>query len=184
MQGEKIIYTIPWGLSGSLEVHAIASNRKGKLLDLVWSVTAAPIGKPNKPHVITIKADRKWVAAGQTLRMVVRVSDPDGDSLYFYNRFPARAIYHDSVLEWTPTPDQWRPASFVFDVYDAYRNHEAAEINITVLSYDPTPYLADLSEGRAWWIHGYEKMMGSGTVDSTYFAGALLSLDGMRLRGI
>jgi hypothetical protein len=172
LEGSKISYLIPEGLSGNVEMHGIASDKTGKVLDLIWSI--AIDSAPNHPPVISFTKDRDWIAAGKTWRMAAKVSDPDGDSLIFHNNFPPGASYHDSTFEWTPTHSQLGKFQCIFDVYDAGQLQTVAEFYVTVIRYDPTPYLADASPGRTWWIRGYAKTESQGVVDSTFLRRRIL----------
>jgi|GEM_PF-4386831 len=147
----KITYNIVADLDGPQEVHAIAADGLGKILDLKWTVVASPLA--NQDPVITYPDLPQWIVAGKTFRTVVRIVDPEGDSMFYYNRLPKGAIYRDSVFEWTPTMDQLGNNQVVFDVSDQKKNHRAIAFDLHVRRLDPKPFTADISTGRSWWIH-------------------------------
>jgi hypothetical protein len=165
LSGSKVQYSIPAGLSGPKEIHAVAYNDSGIVLDLIWTVTFTPTR--NLPPSIEFVDFPSWVVPEKKVRLTVRIKDPEGDSLTIIPSLPAGAVYQDSVLEWTPTKEQAGSSELIFNVSDSRRNNAVSHFSLQVLAIDPAPYLADFSVGRTWWIRGYRKMHPEG-LDSSY----------------
>ncbi|MEO6094412.1 MAG: hypothetical protein ABIW76_01605 [Fibrobacteria bacterium] len=163
-----IRYDIPTGLTGLLEVHAIAFDGSGKILNLVWTVTALP--NTNRPPVFEFGAVPQWIVAGQTFRILIKITDPDQDPLTLNNSFPEGAVLHDSILEWTPATNQVGDIRrFLFNVYDTHGHHVNFDFALTVLSFDPKAYGAEMRVGRVFWMRGFMKMESATRNDSIYF---------------
>jgi hypothetical protein len=153
LHGEVISYFIAEGMTGEKIVKAVATHPDGRILKAEWTVIATP--KANALPVLVMGPHPDRLVVGRTLRIPVLATDPDGDSMHFENQLPAGATLHDSVLEWTPAKAQIGLNPFTIILKDTRAGVVAEKFDIQVSEFDPFPFAADLSPGRAWWIRGY-----------------------------
>lgn len=154
LSGTEITYQIEEGMEGPQEMRAVAKHLDGRILEADWSVIALP--RRNQPPQMQMKAaPPTWIVSGTPLRIIIVFTDTEGDPLSFTADLPQGARFHDSILEWTPAPSQTGEFNLLVVAHDGKGNSTPAKHRITVSSFDPFSFTADLSVGRCWWIKGH-----------------------------